>query len=60
MKKRYLSLVLSGMLFPSLINAQSVSQIYDYDSTDLTQLYHMPFDESRMLVVAGFESIARI
>lgn len=34
--------------------AQTVNQIYDHDTTDLTQLHNMPFDESRLLVVSGY------
>lgn len=35
--------------------AQVVNQIYDHDSTDLTELYNMPFNENRLLVVAGYD-----
>lgn len=54
MKQKYLVLCLSLFFCASKINAQVVNQIYDHDTTDLSQLHNMPFDETKMLVVTGF------
>ncbi len=58
MKKRYLTILAAIAVSFNQANAQTATKIYDHDSTDLTQLYNMPFDENRMLVVSGFESYA--
>ncbi|MCJ8289955.1 MAG: T9SS type A sorting domain-containing protein [Crocinitomicaceae bacterium] len=54
MKQKYLVLCLSLFFCASKINAQVVNQIYDHDTTDLSQLHNMPFNETKMLVVSGF------
>lgn len=58
MKTLYRTLLAALILSPAFTHAQTVNQIYDHDSTEFTQLYNMPFDESRLLVVAGFDSYA--
>lgn len=54
MKQNYFSLLFTLALSSFAVNAQTVNQIYDHDSTDLNQLENMPFDASRLLVVSGF------
>ncbi|GAB5418113.1 MAG: hypothetical protein Crog4KO_31930 [Crocinitomicaceae bacterium] len=58
MKKYYLTILAAITVSFCQVNAQIATKIYDHDSTDLTQLFNMPFDENRMLVVAGFDSYA--
>lgn len=53
MKKRYLTIIAAIAVSITQANAQTATQIYDHDSSDLTQLFNMPYDESRMLVASG-------
>jgi len=53
MKQFYTILCLSTLLSATTSFSQSVTKIYDHDTTDLSLLLNMPFDETRLLVVSG-------
>lgn len=54
MRQKYFLLSLLLISLTAKLNAQIANLIYDHDTTDLSELHNMPFDETKLLVVSGF------
>jgi ELWxxDGT repeat protein len=58
MKKRYLTILAAIAVSSHQANAQTATKIYDHDALNLTQIFNMPYDETRMMVTSGFDGFA--